>query len=609
MIFKNDQKDFTGAVKQYAEKLKSLNSSTENDFLFIGASMDDIFSKSTKISLTSTSAVELIASKKVSEDEKRLKNVFEMIKEHLQYSQIKLNNSFTILQKMLKTSKDADVHLDIFKGIVKRLRVLSVATKIENARLASSDNSFNVLAVDIEKLSVIISTKTIDILKGLSQLQNEVRQVLDRMVSFRDSKLEITQSVLDGILTNFRMLSEKRMQSSEAVQRLAIQSEKVSHDISEVVLSLQFHDITRQKIEHVAETFDEICSAAEKKDANGNFFISVIRDVGRLQIQQLENAKNEFVSAVKRIIENLEGLTDRVVEISGEGAKLLDVTGGDSSSFISELERSISAITVSFNKSVELDNELINAVCSVSDKISGLSAFASDIEEIGLEIELIAINALIKAVHTGEKGAALSVLAESIRILSDSAREQASAFTATLKSIGDTAMELGVKSEDKDKNNSEKAEDIKGIMEGLHDSFDITHQNLLVLFSNLETETVDLSEAIKLLVNSVTAHTKTDEVIGGVIGGLHESVSYAERLLPKNGDGDGNESDYIKQLFERYTMHEERYIHKSHFDKNMPFHSIVEKTEINRKSSRPHVIDGNSNNGSKDDFGDNVELF
>ncbi|MCX5815097.1 MAG: methyl-accepting chemotaxis protein [Proteobacteria bacterium] len=597
VIFKNKEHDFAGMIKQYAEELKALNRSTENDFLSIGAGMNGVFSRATKISRTANSSVELITSDKVSEDTERLHSAFEMIKERLQYSELKLNNSSTVLQKMLDIGKNTNVPLDIFKRIVKHLRVLSVATKIENARLASSDNSFNILADDIEKLSVVIDSKTADIHKGLSLLQEEVRQVLYRMFSYKDSKNEITHAVLDSITADLQMLSEKRIQSSGVVQRLAIQSEQVSSDISEVVSSLQVHDITRQQIEHVTDIFDEVCLAATNEDSNGNVCIYAIRDIGELQIQQLENAKNEFISAVNRIIESLGGLTNRVLEMSEEVAKLNNVAGGGSTSFMSELGRSISTITTSFNKNKELDNELSDAVRSVSDTIRELSVFVNDIEEIGSEIELIAINAQIKAAHAGEKGAALSVLAEAIRTLSYSARGQTLAITAILKSISDAARELEKDGSGTDSENYGKTEDITGIMEGLHVSLDQTNHSLLLLLHSLEGETKDLSNAIGFLINSVTAHTRADEIISSITGGLQELVAYARETLPCNGEG--VEMDYIKQLVSKYTMHQERQIHRSYFGQDVPG-----KPCLSKKLEKHGVTAVDSK-----DFGDNVELF
>jgi methyl-accepting chemotaxis protein len=619
--FKYKNHDFAGMIKQYAEELKALNKSTEHDFLSIGTSVNDVFSRSTKISRTANSSVELIASDKVSEDTEKLHSVFEMIKEHFQCSQLKINKSSAVLQKMLDIGKNTNAPLDVFKRIVKHLRILSVATKIENARLASNDNSFNILADDIEKLSIIIASKTADIHKGLSLLQKEVQQALYKIFSYTDSKYKITHAVLDGITANLQVLSEKRIQSSGVVQRLAIQSEEVSSDISEVVSSLQFHDITRQQIEHVTDIFDKVCLVATNEASNGNAYIYAIRDIGELQIQQLENAKKEFISAVNRIMESLGGLTNRVLEMSEEVAKLNSFAGGGNTSFISELGRSISTITASFNKNKELDNELSDAVCSVSDTIRELSVFVNDIEEIGSEIELIAINAQIKAAHAGEKGAALSVLAEAIRTLSYSARDQSLTITAILKGISDAALKLERDDGGTDSENYGKIENITGIMESLHASLDQTHQGLLLLLHNLEGETEALSNAIGFLINSVTAHTKTDEVISSITGGLQELVVYARETLPYNGEG--VETDYIKQLVSKYTMHQERQIHMSYFGQDAPDKSGLSKkvekhgaTAVDSTRYDPvhagrelHGFIGNTNKENAEGFGDNVELF
>jgi hypothetical protein len=288
--------------------------------------------------------------------------------------------------------------------------------------------------------------------------------------------------------------------------------------------------------------------------------------------------------------------------MSEDTRKLTGIAGNDNTTFISELCNSLSNITSFFIKNMELDGWLSESMGSVSETIKNLSVFVNNIEEIGLEIELIALNAQIKAARAGEKGAALSVLAEAIRTLSYSARNQTFSVTALLKNISDIASELINDSRDKKAYESTKTDDLMSITKNMQISLDSMHQNLHPLLVTLEEETNMLANSVTFLTGSITAHTKTNEVINDVCNGLKGLVSLALNTTKNDINNDnGNSSKYIKQLIEKYTMHSERNIHKSYFDKN-----ISNENETSISGGLENYQKQNNNN---DNFGDNVELF
>lgn len=601
--FDQESQDVPGIIKEYADALRKLNSATEQDFISIGNGLDDIHSRSKNISKIADSAVKLIADSNKAENAENLRVVFDSINAHLHNTQTKIDKSASFLKRMLDNGRSSKLPLEIFKKIVKHLRVLSISTKIENARLGTNDISFDILAEDIEKLSVMIGSKTVDILEGLLNLENMVHETMTKISSYKNIKQEITQTALSAITNDLKILSEKNTKSLDVVKKLELQSTEISSDISDVVSSLQFHDITRQQIEHVIDVLDDIRSAETGELNNGNSCMYALKEIGELQIRQLNNAKKEFTSAVEKVIKSLEALSKAAFKMSEETTKLTGVTGDNHSSFITELCNSLSNISSFFEKNRELDSWLSEAMRSVSETIEHLSVFVNDIEEIGLEIELIALNAQIKAAHAGEKGAALSVLAEAIRTLSYSARNQTSSITTLLKDISDIASELENKSRANDDNESAKTDDLTNIIEGMRILLESMHGNLQPLLTTLKDETSMLSDSISYLTSNVTAHTKTSEVINDVCNGLKELVSFAHNMMPNsfnNGDGDG--TAYIKQLIEKYTMHSEREIHRSYFDKNTQDNLMLDG------KAKVHAVSMQKQNNDEN-FGDNVELF
>ena len=366
----------------------------------------------------------------------------------------------------------------------------------------------------------------------------------------------------DTLSRGLSSLSSMRSSSSEAASSLSCESEEVSRRITDVVSLLQVHDITRQQIEHVMETLEEVASRTVDDE---DTLLLVFKEVGDIQIGQLTHARNELVSSVTRVIDDLRGVSNLVSSMSGETFSLVDAAGESGSSFLSELKGSISQVMSSFEKSRGADKDLAVAMESISLTIGEISSFVNDIEDIGSEIELIALNARIKAAHAAEEGAALGVLAEAIRSLSERARGETLAITDSLKGIGDAAGALH-------KGNREEPE-IMSDMERLHKVLSTSHNALLSTLSSLKGETASLTRSIEAVVGTVTAHKRADEVISGVVHRLKEVTALGKRMAPREGN---DITEFLKGMASRYTMYEERHIHSG----GSPGESLGDNVEL-----------------------------
>ena len=222
------------------------------------------------------------------------------------------------------------------------------------------------------------------------------------------------------------------------------------------------------------------------------------------------------------------------------------------------------------------------AVRSVTGMVEKLTAFVNDIEEIGSEIELIALNAQIKASHTEEDGGALGVLAGAIRNLSDDAGSQTSIMTDALKGVRDAALELDAL-ESEEGSAGRNIRPIKEQMQDLLEALGRSHQTLVRYLDDLDKRSLGLSRAIETAVRGITAHVRADKVMGSIVQGL-ERLS---RMRLKSWRIMQKENDYLELVSDRYTMVQERHIHESYLSGT---HGAPEKAK-----------------GS--DFGDNVELF
>ncbi len=590
-ILHDTESNLSSIIFNCSQLLYILNTNTEKDFLTIGGELQTILGESTIISEAALSASRLVNSAELNENMVRIREMFDAISEHFGLLQKRLRESSDALTGVLTSVAAAEIPLPSFRRIVKHLSILGISAKIENARLTTGDNSFFALAEDVEKLSHIIAEKSEGIQAGLAALGASINMTLQRINVLRDTQHGRTRNTLDNIRGILGTLSEKRALSSVTTNGLVTKSEGIGAALSKVVSSLQFHDITRQQIEHVAVTLDEIGQMDHATEKDSQIVAGLIARVGQLQSNQLVSAREELVSAVRRVIHELGVISNTTSAMSGETKALLGGTNDRGTSFLNELTTSLSSVVTFLQENEDTNRRLFEALQLVSRTTGEISEFATHIEDIGEEIELIALNARIKAAHSDEKGAALSVIAEAIARLSEGTRTLTTGLTVVLKDICSSTdgMKAAEDGHDKESGNTRGIQELAEEAEGLMAAARRSDEHVSSLLDSLERRTVHLTEAIDKTNRNITVHIKADKEIGEILKKLNS-------LIESSRSGSFHEEnsrirEYLDGLADRYTMQQERHIH-SH---------IVETvdTSIDKKSPETDV----------DSLGDNIELF
>jgi hypothetical protein len=99
---------------------------------------------------------------------------------------------------------------------------------------------------------------------------------------------------------------------------LVEQAKKSLYCISSIITKLQFHDIIRQKLEHIQDTnqyiLEELLLASNTDSANTaqlqNAYIPIIPDIIRLHIAQLKGAKSTYRQAFAEIKSHLNSIIE-----------------------------------------------------------------------------------------------------------------------------------------------------------------------------------------------------------------------------------------------------------------------------------------------------------
>ncbi len=587
----NEINTYINAIRLNKDKLNLLSNSSEQEFLHIGGKLQDYLISSKQLgevaAKTASSVSDELLNKDISEVSWLLKKFSDILDNSA--SEIKADRK-ELLTIHHRVSAIVD-ELDGFRSIVKKLRMLGVATKIESARLGTDDNGFNALAENVSGLSTLISDKVEVIKKKSYLLFRQIVQTAEDLAKLELKHEEQSEIIIKNTSLSLNAFEQKYNQCFQKIDKISLNTLDVTKNIREIVTAIQFHDITRQQIEHVCEALSETSNhqMTDTTEEAFNFSAAVIHDICELQIIQMRNSLSEFNQAVTNIIDSLGSVDENITEIFDEISDLFNERSVDNDSSLKKISEELAAISRSLIKNFEIEKELSNSVISVVGVLDELSDYVLQIEDIGTEIEIIALNARVKSARTGENGAALGVLAEAILTLSLEAKRHTNSTTIALSNIVDASKKLKSSLDENEKETTKKeieASDkkIKDVLESLLKMESETSGKI----SKMKTDVNKLNSEINKTIENISIHKHMDSVFGEVMSELSSIVFE----LKSKADLKTDRVKHTSKLVDKYTMQSERKIHNS-FTSDWSYQNEKE----------------NKTDPDQDSLGDNVELF
>jgi len=217
----------------------------------------------------------------------------------------------------------------------------------------------------------------------------------------------------------------------------------------------------------------------------------------------------------------------------------------------------------------------------------------ADIEAIGSEIELIALNAQVKAAHTGPEGAALGVLAEAIKRLSDDAVRQTDAVAATLLNINTATEHLSLDVESEEGHLSSRIAFMQEEVAEILQSLAGMNSELFSILSGLSDRVASLTGDVEKTTSGIDVHERSKAMSDGVLAALERIVAQSRQIVPASSEFKEN----LRHMEKHYTMESERHIHEA----------------LARKRSGQVAVDvlfeAQISSNDDSEFGDNVDLF
>jgi len=206
------------------------------------------------------------------------------------------------------------------------------------------------------------------------------------------------------------------------------------------------------------------------------------------------NSANELIYGINTIVHDLSKSIDTqssAVEESSRKTEIMVNSLKDTSS----MSRSKQEAIIELIKNAELGKksmrETIQSVQGISQSVDGIASAIKIISAIAANTNLLSMNAAIEAAHAGDAGMGFAVVANEIRRLSESTRENSRNISQTLKNIIDGIAVTSKQSSDTDARITEMSEEINDFAE--------TMTSLINTFNELSTESSEITIALDSL--------------------------------------------------------------------------------------------------------------
>lgn len=565
--------------------LEALNRSTERDFLAVGGKLVEFRSTASDIAQDMASVTELISG----EEARRASGALGQLLEHGKEIDSGIERSSQALEQI----RELAVRLrHSFSGLGNMVAVfgnLCTLTQIETARLGGAGADLGHLASEIRPLSESIQKSGESVLQASAHLDEAVQSALGTGAALRAAELKQMPALISGVLANLQAFEQQRGLAAEASREQAAEYAALSQAIEELVGSIQFHDITRQQVEHVFQALRHFRSRGKGRTSGDSSPVDA-RAFLILQSSQLREAARLFADSIARIEQALASLAGRFRDASAEVQKLTGASGAgasgtDGDSFFSRMEAQFAAALNILNTCVAAQAKMESTIAGLAETIGGMSASVAEIRRTEIQIQRISTNATIQAIHIGATGVALNKIAEVMQRLALDSNTHTDEAATALKGMSDIAARHAGRAAGATEENPVAAA-MRGALAGLHSSSESSARRS----AHAGELGRQLAQEIAALREGISAGPLFAEVAARAI---QQMDSIAAEARPR-AESSADTRERLAHFAKTYTMERQRDVHASVLGPTAP-------PSPSKPAPKPV--------STASELGDNVELF
>jgi hypothetical protein len=561
-VIQVSKEELISTFSEIDEKINDLHQRSSADFMQLNDYLKDYHYKGRIISENAFRILDTIAGKKdidligeLEKIHKRLEECRETIKEE-EFRKIQ------VLKDILLKSNQLTIELRNFKQDFITFKFLSsnyvLISNYENFEI-EWNNSLEVWNTQIPSIQNVLTYISSNVDNFKKQIVTNIEHLEMRV----EKSLRVFHNLSKETKINIGSVVQKSQESIIQFPLLKEKTAESSKSISNIITHLQYHDIIRQKIEHIQKAhykiIDDLNKSIEKKKsyfANINDDYLKIGDIADLQAAQLLLVSKEYQNALNIITSNFQSIANDLTVISNISNEFSYKDDRSEITLLKQIKNQLNEgiILLDLNNFREINAEYALASTNLDDisnainrdiqlLMNNLTKF-KNYENQNLENELHQTSVLSRIVS----------LAGDIDIKNANLCEKINDIRNLSKSIftSDEIVEWGSQME---QDRIQLMVNISRIL----DALDKDNEELdIVLDQNRELNS-NILEKIENVINKVDYYDYFENIVEQVINQLN---SINGRLKPSGSENlSEDKASNLKEIKTTYTMESERIIH------------------------------------------------
>ncbi len=320
--------------------------------------------------------------------------------------------------------------------------ILAINASVVAAKAGEYGRGFSVVAAEVGNLAVHADKASKEIVEIAEKIEDNCKEIyieIDTNVVQDSKKVQYSKDVAQEVIST---ITSSMNELTLSIASLVSDSENIYHEISQVVVSLQFQDIIRQKLEKVVEKLfycrrefemKSVLTSPQKinKSEVGNMLVRTYTAI--LEVNSyLGNAIGRIEDSVDKIIRGINLIANQSDSHIGDTKKVITNFIGTQFETSFGSHHSIpqkSVLLISADSLVEIISQMeisaklnlasIMKIKGIIQEIATVRDLAGTIKKIARQANLLALNARIEAARAGQYGVQFGVVADQTIQLSE----------------------------------------------------------------------------------------------------------------------------------------------------------------------------------------------
>jgi hypothetical protein len=549
----SDARNLTAILRRVIADLEGLNHETEQDFLRIGRKLGEFVQEAKGISSMLTELAEGITGEQGLRASEALQGALKRSSE----MRSRADEGTRLLDTIHQEAARVKHTLSGFRTTVSTFHTLGVLTRIETARLGSAGADFGNLANDVKVLAGNIQTAVEINLDTALVLIPAIADAIHHIADIKAGQSNDLPSVISGVLAGISSFHEKQDGAHDSSVRLVERYDAISKAFGKVIFSIQFHDITRQQVEHVVEVLRRLCDEAEAESSGASRDRRGIAALLALQSLQLADAGEKFAASVASITDSLQDIATHVLEMADESRTLTGLSEDDKNSFFLQMEAGCTAILASLQHCAKADVAARASAGGLAGTIDRMRGSVGQFGGLEIHMQRMGMNAAIRAAYTGPAGDPLGVLAGSMQQLAFESRQRSESLADALGSMSAAATRLSDQGEPAPQREGSSEQ---GYLDGMRTAVAELHSSSERSFAQI-TQIIECGARLREDLSATRQSFSVGAIFADAVGRAREMLTETEGKIPPGLAGEEAGSG-LADFAMHYTMQAQRDVHE-----------------------------------------------